>query len=122
METFESPCTMVLLATSHIAHKCNQLNHVTLPISMLRFKTLLSIKIALKLSYFCKKKLQNFRALGTPPTDPRDSGGRGLCPQTSSLRKLGLRPQTPKLAPPFRVSGYAPAKGWGAKIATNYQY
>ena len=30
--------TRVSLATSHIAHKCNQLNRVTLPISMLRFK------------------------------------------------------------------------------------
>ena len=30
-------------------------------------KTLFFIKIALKLSYFCK----NFRALGAPPPDPR---------------------------------------------------
>ena len=30
------------------------------------------IKIALKFSYFCKKK-QNFRALGAPPPDPQSS-------------------------------------------------
>ena len=32
---------MVSLATSHIAHKFNQLNHVTLPISMLRLKNII---------------------------------------------------------------------------------
>ena len=32
--------------------------------------------------------MQNFRALGAPPPDPRASGG------------WGLRPQTPKPAPP----------------------
>ena len=42
--------------------------------------------------------MQNFRALGAPPPEPRASGGWGLCPQTPSLRRLGvwgLRPQTP---------------------------
>ena len=47
-------------------------------------KTLFSIKIALKLSYFYKK-LQNFRALGLRRPDPRASGGWGLCPQTPKL-------------------------------------
>ena len=32
--------------------------------------------------------MQNFRALGAPPLDPRASGGWGLCPQTPSLRQL----------------------------------
>ena len=61
-------------------------------------KTLFFIKIALKLSYFCKK-MQNFRA---PMADfqkqifePRASGGWGLCPQTPSLQQLSLRPQPP---------------------------
>ena len=40
--------------------------------------------------------MQNFRALGAPPPDPRASGGWGLCPQT------------PNTAPPLRISGYAP--------------
>ena len=40
------------------------------------------IKIALKSSYFCKK-MQNFRALGAPPSDPQNS-------------------------PPLRISGYVP--------------
>ena len=45
-------------------------------------KALFFIKIALKLSYFCKK-MQNLRALGAPPPDPQNS-------------------------PPLRISGYAP--------------
>ena len=44
-------------------------------------KTLFFIKIALKLSYTCKK-MQNLRALGAPPPNPRASGGWGLFPQT----------------------------------------
>ena len=72
---------MLSLATSHIAHYCNQLNHDALPISMPRFKSIIFIKIALKLSYFCKK-MQSFRALVAPP-------------------------QTPKTSP-LRISGYAP--------------
>ena len=50
-------------------------------------KALFSIKIALELSYFCKK-IQNFRALGAPPPDPQ-------------------------ISPPLRVSGYAPARKCG---------
>ena len=37
-------------------------------------KALFFIKIVLKLSYFCKK-MQNFRALGALPPDPRAFGG-----------------------------------------------
>ena len=44
---------------------------LTLPISMPRFNSIIFfIKIALKLSYFCKK-MQNFRAMGAPPPDPK---------------------------------------------------
>ena len=57
--------------------------------------------------------MQNFRALGAPPPDPRASGGLGLCPQTPrpplASGGWGLRPQTPQTAPPWRISGYAPA-------------
>ena len=60
---------MLSLATSHIAHLCNQLNHVALPISMPRFKSIIFIKIAPKFSYFCKK-LRNFLALGASPRTP----------------------------------------------------
>ena len=42
--------------------------------------------------------MQNFRALGAPPPDPRASGG------------CGLRPQTPQTASPLRISGYAPGQ------------
>ena len=66
--------------------------------------------------------MQNFRALGAPPPDPRASGGWGLCPQTPSLRQLGTKPpdphwppatggsapRPPKQPPPLRISGYAP--------------
>ena len=66
-------------------------------------KTLFFIKIALKLSYFFKKML-NFRALGAPPPDPRAFGG------------WRLRPQTQKLAPPLRISGYAPGSIFGEDL------
>ena len=36
--------------------------------------------------------MQNFRALGALPPDPRASGGWGLCPYTTSLRQLGASP------------------------------
>ena len=44
--------------------RCQFLCHV--------LKALFFIKIALKLSYFCKE-MQNFRALGAPPPDPQNS-------------------------------------------------
>ena len=40
--------------------------------------------------------MPNFQALEAPPTDPRAFGG------------WGFRLQTPKTAPPLRISGYAP--------------
>ena len=49
------------------------------------------IKIALKLSYFCQK-MQNFRALGALPPDPRASCSWGQSPQTPSLGQLGALP------------------------------
>ena len=55
---------MAINATSWIMLRCQFLCHV--------WKALFFIKIALKLGYFCKK-MQNFRALGTPPLDPRNS-------------------------------------------------
>ena len=54
------------------------------------------IKIALKLSYICKK-MQNLRALGVPPPTP------------PCLRRLGALLPEPKTAPPpLRISGGAP--------------
>ena len=50
-------------------------------------KALFFIKIALKLSSFCKK-MQDFQALGASP-------------------------QSPKTAPPLRISGYAPVRSGG---------
>ena len=42
--------------------------------------------------------MQNFRALGAPPPDPRASGG------------WGLRLHTHQTAPPLQISGYAPVR------------
>ena len=39
--------------------------------------------------------MQNFRALGALPPDPRAFGGWGLCPQTPSLQRLGASPPDP---------------------------
>ena len=85
------------LATSQIARLYNQFDHVcTANFNAMFLKHYFFIKIALKLSYFCKK-LRNFRTLGAPSPDPRAYGGWGLCPRT------------PQTAPPLRISGYAPA-------------
>ena len=52
------------------------------------------------MNYFCKK-MQNFRALGAQPPDPRASGGWGLRSQTPiGLRRLGALPPDPQTAPP----------------------
>ena len=50
--------------------------------------------------------MQNFRALGAPPPDPRASGGWGLCPQTPCLRQLGASPPDPHWPP--AAGGSAP--------------
>ena len=76
--------------------------------------------------------MQNFRALGAPPPDPRASGGWGLCPQTPSLRQLGASPpdphwppaaggsapRPPKQPPPLRISGYAPGSTYAYSVKT----
>ena len=79
--------------------RCQFLSHI--------LKAIFFIKLALKLSYFCKK-MQNFRALGAPPPDLRASGSWGLCTQTPSLRQVGASPPDPQTWPPsLRISGYA---------------
>jgi len=45
-----------------------------------------------KIAIFLLKNRKNPQALGAPPPDPLTSGGWGLCPHTSSFRRL--RPQT----------------------------
>ena len=58
--------------------------------------------------------MQNSRALGAPPPDPRASGGWGLCLQTPSLRQMGALPPNPQ---PPADGGFAPkppvSGGWG---------
>ena len=54
--------------------------------------------------------MQNFRALGAPPPDPRASGGWGLCPQTPSHRQLGASPPDPHWSPAAGGSAPRPPK------------
>ena len=63
------------------------------------FKTLFFVKIALKLSYFCKK-MQNFQALGAPPPDPVPPAAGVFAPAPIGLRRLEAPPQDPKIIPP----------------------
>ena len=69
------------LATSHIAHLCNQFNRAALPFSMPRFKNISFIKIALKLSYFCKKKCKIFKRWGLCPHTYVPSASGGFAPR-----------------------------------------
>ena len=62
--------------------------------------------------------MQNFRALGAPPPDPRASGGWGLCPQTPSLRQLGASP--PDLHWPPADGGSAPRPPQTAPPIANF--
>ena len=67
-------------------------------------KTSFFIKIALKLSYFCKK-MQNFRVRGGSP------------PDAIGLRRLEALPPDPKInPPPLRISGYAPGSILGENL------
>ena len=59
--------------------------------------------------------MQNFRALGAPPPDPRASVGWGLCPQTP----IGLRRLPQTQPPPLRISGYAPVSNQSPLWAIN---
>ena len=56
--------------------------------------------------------MQNFRALGAPPPDPPASGGWGFAPKPATSGGWGRSPQTPKTAPPLRISGYAPDESY----------
>ena len=90
---------MVSLTTSHIAHKCNQLNHVALPISLLRFKNIIFYYNSPKLSYFCKKNAKFSSAGGSAPRPPRLGRLGALPPDTQSPEAGAFAPRPPKLAP-----------------------
>ena len=61
---------------------------------MPRIMALIFIKIGLKLSYFCQKKVF-FRVLVDPIPTPYASGGWGSCPQTPIVSGgWGIRSQT----------------------------
>ena len=53
--------------------------------------------------------MQNFRALGALPPDPRTSGGWGFAPNPIGFGRLEAPPPDPQnRPPPLRISGYAP--------------
>ena len=53
--------------------------------------------------------MQKFRALGVPPPDSQALAAGGFAPRLQlASGGWGLLPQAPKLAPPLRISGYAP--------------
>ena len=90
---------MVALATSHIAPLMQSVESCYAANFYATFYKYFFIKIARKLSYFCKK-MYNFRALGAPPPDPRASSGWGFCPQTPSFRQQGASHPDPHISPP----------------------
>ena len=63
------------------------------------FKSIIIIKIGLKLSYFCQKNTKFSSAGGSAPR-PRASSGWGLFPQTPSLRRLKATLPHRKMPPP----------------------
>ena len=64
---------ILILATTHIDHLCNQFNYVfALLISMPRFKSIYFYPNTPKLSNFLKK-YKNCRTLGASSPDPRNS-------------------------------------------------
>ena len=83
--------TMLSLATSHTAHSCTQLNHVALPISRPRFKSIICYQNSPKIKLFLQKHAKFLSAGGTASRPPA-SGGWKLFPQTPSLRRLGALP------------------------------
>ena len=97
------------LATFQIAHSCNEFIMFALPISMPCLKSIIFLnKIALKLSYFCKKS-KNFERWGHRPQSPVPPAAGNFVPIPPFSGGWGLFPQTSKTAPPLRISGYAPA-------------
>ena len=80
---------------------------------MQRLKSISFIKIALKLSYFCKK-CKIFECWGTPePPDPPDSrppAAGGFAPDPHWPLAAGGSTLDPKNSPLSRISGYAPAQ------------
>ena len=58
---------MLSLATSHIAHLCNQLNHVALPISIPRFKSIIFYQNSCEIKLFLQKNAKFLSA------DPQNS-------------------------------------------------
>ena len=87
------------------------------------FNAMFFIKIALKLSYFCKK-MQNFRALEAAPQTPMPPAAGGFVPRPPASGGWGLRIQIPidlgrlrttppdpqNSPPPLRSFGYALGK------------
>ena len=57
---------------------------------------------------FLQKKCKIFERWGLRPQTPMPSATGGFAPEPPGSGGWGLCPQTPKTAPPLRISGYAP--------------
>ena len=79
------------LATSHIAHLCNQLNDVfALLISMPRVETINFYQNKPKFKLFLQKKLHNFLALGVLLPNPSATGGKSLARTSAVVQNQAL--------------------------------
>ena len=74
----------------------NSLIRFALPISTPRFKSITFHQTSPKIKLFLYKNTI-FSSAWAPPPNLHASGGRGFCPQTPSLQRLGLCPRPPKL-------------------------
>ena len=120
---------MLSLATSHIAHLCNQLNHVALPNFMARFKSIIFYQNSSKVKVFLHKNSKFSSAggsaprppcllrLGALPPDPQPPAAGGFAPRPPCLRRLGALLPDPQ---PLAAGGFAPrpplaSGGWGLR-------
>ena len=97
------------LATSQIAHLCNQLNHVSTANIQCHVLKSISDHYSPKIKLFLQKNAKISNAWVTALEPPCLLRQGALPPDPLALAAGGLCPQTPKTAPPLRISGYAPA-------------
>ena len=83
------------LATSQIAHLCNQFNHVCTANFLATFlKALFFNQNSPKMKLFCKKR-KIFERWGLCPQTPVPPAAGGFAPKPPASGGWGLRPQTP---------------------------
>ena len=75
---------------------------------MPRFKKLFFNQNSPKMKLVLQKNAKFSSAGGSAPRPPVPQAAGGFAPKPATSGGWGLRPQTPKTAPPLRISGYAP--------------